>query len=47
MLKFLGVSAAMLQSGTGKKEKAPVSAVVNNIDQLKSELSGTKYESYI
>ncbi|MET9915152.1 hypothetical protein ABZZ74_52455 [Streptomyces sp. NPDC006476] len=44
---FLGISAATLQPGTGKKEKVPVSLVVDNIDVLRSELAGTKYEHYL
>ena len=44
---FLGISAATLQPGTGKKEKMPLSLTVHNIDLLRSELSGTKYERYL
>jgi hypothetical protein len=44
---FLGISAATLQPGTGKKEIMPLSLVIDNIDVLRSELAGTKYERYL
>ncbi|KLD76117.1 sulfotransferase [Xanthomonas hyacinthi] len=47
LLAFLGVSSARLQPGTGKKETSSVSSTVDNNDQLRSELKGTRYECYI
>lgn len=47
LLAFLGVSAARLEPGTAKKETSSVSSTVDNIDQLRSSLKGTRYECYI
>lgn len=47
LLDFLGVSDVPLQPGTGKKERRPMNSVVSNIEELRSSLSGTKYETYI
>lgn len=47
LLAFLGVSPSRLEAGTGKKETVSVSSVVDDIDQLKSGLWGTRYERYI
>ncbi|WP_019304361.1 sulfotransferase family protein [Xanthomonas oryzae] len=47
LLAFLGVSVVRLEPGTGKKETASISSIVENDAQLRSSIRGTPYERYI
>ncbi|PPU77031.1 sulfotransferase family protein [Xanthomonas hortorum pv. hederae] len=47
LLAFLDASAARLEPGTGKKETLSVPSIIDNDDQLRSELKGTHYERYL
>lgn len=47
LLAFLGVSVVRLEPGTGKKETASISSIVENDAQLRCSIKGTPYERYI
>ncbi|MBG0749664.1 MULTISPECIES: sulfotransferase family protein [Pectobacterium] len=47
VLSFLGISDFRLCAGTGKKETRSIDTIVSNVDDLRTTLTGTKYESYL
>nr|UKE84113.1 hypothetical protein KXZ65_01075 [Pectobacterium sp. PL152] len=47
VLSFLGISDFRLCAGTGKKETRTIDSIVSNVDDLRTTLTGTKYESYL
>ncbi|WP_317178604.1 sulfotransferase family protein [Pectobacterium sp. HCp5_1] len=46
-LSFLGISDFRLCAGTGKKETRTIDSIVSNVDDLRTTLTGTQYESYL
>ncbi|WP_205566098.1 sulfotransferase family protein [Pectobacterium brasiliense] len=47
VLSFLGISDFRLCAGTGKKETRTIDSIVSNVDDLRTTLTGTQYESYL
>ncbi|MEQ9769310.1 sulfotransferase family protein [Pectobacterium jejuense] len=47
VLSFLGISDFRLCAGTGKKETRTIDSIVSNVDDIRTTLTGTQYESYL
>ncbi|WP_113626092.1 sulfotransferase family protein [Pectobacterium peruviense] len=47
VLSFLGISDSRLCAGTGKKETRAIDSIVSDVDEIRTTLTGTQYESYL